>query len=79
MATINEVKLIRVNNPAQELIAYVMKTDEIDPLVIRKLVSLINGRIIKLPNGDNVHKVIFKNDPNRAYYTDDAGKAALGF
>lgn len=79
MASIKKIDLIRVNNPAEPLVAYVRSLEEINPLVIRKIVSLITGRIVKLPNGDRVHKIVFKDKPLREFYTDDAGKAALGF
>jgi hypothetical protein len=79
MASINKIDLIRLNNPAEPLVAYLRKTESVDPSIVRKIVSTISGRIVKLPNGDAVHKVVFKDKPAVEFYTDDAGKAALGF
>lgn len=79
MATVNDIKLIRTGNPAEKLIAYVRETKDIDPLIIRRLAGEISGRIIKLPNGEQVWRIVLKDNPNYPMYTDDTGKSALGF
>lgn len=80
MAVIDKIRPIR-KNPGTYISAYVQeKGVVVDPAVIRRIVAEFIGRggkQLELDHGPKVWRVVEKTGAH--YWTDDAGKSALGF